>query len=40
MPPARPVLSADQIEAYHRNGFIVPPYRLPATRRGLPKATP
>src|SRR5678815_3706942 len=29
MPPARPVLSADQIEAYHRDGFIVPPYRLP-----------
>ena len=29
MPPAHPILSADQIEAYHRDGFIVPSYRLP-----------
>jgi len=29
MPPARRILRADHIEAYHRDGFVVPPYRLP-----------
>ena len=29
MPQAHPVLTADQIEAYHRDGFVVPQYRLP-----------
>ena len=27
--PARSILTLDQIEAYHRNGFVVPSYRLP-----------
>jgi len=27
--PARSILTDDQIEAYHRDGFVVPPYRLP-----------
>src|SRR4029079_18363455 len=29
MPPARQILSPGLIEAYHRDGFVVPPYRLP-----------
>src|SRR5689334_8396291 len=29
MPPARQILGPEQIEAYHRDGFVVPPYRLP-----------
>jgi len=29
MRPPRRILSAEQIEAYHRDGFVVPPYRLP-----------
>ena len=27
--PARSILTPDQIEVYHRNGFVVPSYRLP-----------
>jgi hypothetical protein len=26
---ARSILGADQIEAYHRDGYVVPRYRLP-----------
>lgn len=28
--PARTVLSADEVAAYHRDGYLVPEYRLPA----------
>ena len=34
--PARSILRADQIEAYHRDGFVVP--LLPAAGKGYRKA--